>query len=488
MNADCEFVGDVYCENGKVVAVAPVLPSPTDSETRVIDATGLFVMPGGIDTHTHCQLPFMGTVAVDDFDWGTRAAVAGGTTMLLDFVIPSKGQSLLEAYDQWRAWADEKVNCDYSFHVAVTWWSEQVAKEMEILTQEKGINSFKMFMAYKGVFQLTDEELFLSFSQCKKLGALAQVHAENGDLVHEGQKKMLEMGVTGPEGHTMSRPEDVEGEATNRAIVIANRVNTPIYIVHVMSKAAADAVIYHKRRNRIVFGEPIAAGLAVDGTHCWHNCWRHASAYVMGPPLRPDPTTKDYLMELLSTGDMSCVGTDNCTFNANQKAMGASDFTKIPNGVNGIEDRMSIVWEKGVMSGKLSRTQFVGVTSANAAKIFNIFPQKGHIGVGSDADIVIWDGNKTRTISAKTHHHAVDFNIFEGMTVRGVAEYTISRGVVVWEKGELKTKKGSGRFVPRKPFGSIFSTIPIRDQVRAANEVKVDREPYSGPVWQPGQE
>jgi len=485
VNADRQFVGDVLCENGKIVAVGENLEVPEG--IRVVDATDRYVIPGGIDTHTHCQLPFMGTVAVDDFNYGTQAAVAGGTTMLLDFVIPSKGQSLLEAYDQWRAWADPKVNCDYSFHVAVTWWSEKVAEEMEILARERGVNSFKMFMAYKGVFQLTDEELFYSFRQCKRVGALAQVHAENGDLVHEGQKELLQRGVTGPEGHALSRPEEVEGEATNRAIVIANRVNTPIYIVHVMSRAAAEAIIYHKERNKLVYGEPIAAGLGVDGSHCWHKCWRHAAAYVMGPPLRPDPTVKEYLMDLLAANVLSCVGTDNCTFNANQKAMGAGDFTKIPNGVNGIEDRMAIVWEKGVMTGKLTPCQFVAATSTNAAKIFNVYPQKGAIAVGSDADIVVWDGNSTRTISAKTHHHAVDFNIFEGMTVHGIADCTISRGVVVWENGELKTTQGSGKYIPRKAFGPVFDPIVIRDKCRDAEEVAVEREPYSGPVFVPGE-
>lgn len=254
----------------------------------------------------------------------------------MDFVIPSKGQSLLEAYNQWREWADAKVNCDYSFHVAVTWWSDKVSEEMGVLCKEKGVNSFKMFMAYKNVFQLRDEELYHAFQRCKELGALAQVHAENGDVVFEGQKKMLAMGITGPEGHTMSRPEDVEAEATNRAIMIADRVNTPIYIVHVMSKGAADVVAKARREGKRAYGEPIAAGLGVDGTHCWHHDWRHAAAYVMGPPLRPDPTTKEHLMRLLAAGDLQVrtafvihsliciqtVGTDNCTFNAKQKAMG----------------------------------------------------------------------------------------------------------------------------------------------------------------------
>eukprot|EP00163_Fabomonas_tropica_P015792 TRINITY_DN28625_c0_g1_i1.p1 TRINITY_DN28625_c0_g1~~TRINITY_DN28625_c0_g1_i1.p1 ORF type:complete len:504 (-),score=181.78 TRINITY_DN28625_c0_g1_i1:134-1615(-) len=480
VNSDYESKQDVIVENGKITAVGTDLTAPAGAE--VIDATGKYVMPGGIDTHTHFQLPFMGTVSVDDFDVGTQAALAGGTTMVIDFVIPSKNQSLLEAYDQWRGWADPKVNCDYSLHVAVTWWSDQVAKEMEILTKEKGVNSFKCFMAYKGVFMLGDEALFNCFSQCRKLGALPQVHAENGHMVAEGQKRMLEMGITGPEGHELSRPEEVEAEATNRAIMIANRVNVPIYIVHVMSKGAADMIVRARRDNKLVYGEPIAAGLGTDGTHMWNPNWRHAAAYVMGPPLRPDPTVRDYLMNLLATGDLQTVGTDNCTFNGDQKAMGKDDFTKIPNGVNGVEDRMGVVWSKGVATGKLTPSQFVQATSANAARIFNVYPQKGRIAVGSDADIVIWDPKAKRTISAKTHHHAVDFNIFEGMEITGVNEITISRGKVVFRNGKLSTEKGSGRYIPRPTFGPIYNSIQVRDEARNELKRKVEREPYTGPV------
>eukprot|EP01113_Clastostelium_recurvatum_P030904 TRINITY_DN3806_c0_g1_i6.p1 TRINITY_DN3806_c0_g1~~TRINITY_DN3806_c0_g1_i6.p1 ORF type:complete len:430 (-),score=131.96 TRINITY_DN3806_c0_g1_i6:40-1329(-) len=427
----------------------------------------------------------MGTVSVDDFDIGSRAAIAGGTTFFIDFVIPAKGQSLLEAYDQWRGWADPKVNCDFSLHVAVTWWSPQVSEEMGVLVRERGVTSFKVFMAYKGAFMLGDEDMYHVFMRCKALGAIAQVHAENGDMVAEGQKKMLAMGICGPEGHEMSRPEELEAEATNRAITIANRVNTPVYIVHVMSKGAADVICRHRKEGRRVFGEPIAAGLGTDGTHMWHHDWRHAAAYVMGPPLRPDPTTKTLLMDLLASGDLSCVGTDNCTFCADQKAMGKDDFSKIPNGVNGVEDRMSIVWHMGVATGKLTPSDFVRVTSANAARIFNMYPRKGRIEAGTDADIVLWDGEAKRTISAQTHHHAVDFNIFEGMEVTGVATTTIVAGRVVWEENKLNTTKGSGIFVPRTPFGFPFEGIDIRDKVRDERLRKVEREPYTGPVFVP---
>eukprot|EP00794_Sanderia_malayensis_P016724 gene16724-18418_t len=484
VNEDRMFLADVYCEDGKIKEVGAGLSVSND--TKIVDASGQFVMPGGIDTHTHMQLPFMGTVAVDDFYHGTKAAVAGGTTMIIDFVIPQKGESLLSAYDKWKQWADEKVCCDYSFHVAVTWWSEQVKQEMKILTSEKGVNSFKAFMAYKDVFQLSDAELYQAFKACREFGALAQVHAENGDLIHEGAKKMVAMGITGPEGHEMCRPEQVEGEATHRAIVIGDAVNCPVYVVHVMSKSAADVVCEFRRKGFAAFGEPIAAGLGTDGTNYWHKCWRHAAGFVLGPPLRPDPSTPGYLMDLLANGDLQCTGTDNCTFSSDQKAMGKDDFRKIPNGVNGVEDRMSVIWEKGVHNGKMDPCRFVAVTSTTAAKIFNIYPQKGVIAAGSDADIVVWDANAKRTISAKTHHQAVDFNIFEGMECHGVATITISRGKVVWEQNQLNVKRGSGKYVHRSTFAPyVYNRVLQRE--KASKPRKVDREPYTGPVLQIGE-
>ncbi|KAL8614303.1 hypothetical protein ACOMHN_007641 [Nucella lapillus] len=480
VNDDQSFDADVYIENGLIKQVGTNLTVPTEG-VRTIDADGKMVIPGGIDTHTHMQLPFMGTVACDDFYLGTRAALAGGTTMIMDFVLEQHGVSLLEAYDKWRGWADEKVCCDYSLHVAVTWWGDQVAQEMETLTKEKGVNSFKMFMAYKDVFMLEDDALYCAFRRCKELEAIPMVHAENGHLIALKSQEMVAEGIVGPEGHALCRPEDVEAEAVGRAIAIADQAGAPLYVVHVMSKASADVLAAARRKGKVVFGEPIAASLGTDGSHQWNKCWRHAAGHVMGPPLRPDPSTPGYLMDLLANNELQLTGTDNCTFKADQKALGKDDFRQIPNGVNGVEDRMSVIWEKGVHSGKMDPCRFVAVTSTTAAKVFNIYPRKGRIAEGSDGDVVIWDPNQTRKISAETHHQAVDFNIFEGMECHGVPVFVITNGKVVVDEGEVKVTKGSGRFIPTPCNAeAVYGRVEARNQARMPR--KVDREPYTGPV------
>ncbi|XP_068212830.1 dihydropyrimidinase isoform X2 [Palaemon carinicauda] len=481
VNDDMMQDADVYIEDGIIKQVGTNLHTP--GGTRVIEAKGHLVMPGGIDTHTHMQMPFMGTQAIDDFYTGTRAALAGGTTMIMDFALPQRGESLVEAFHRWRTWADPKVCCDYALHVGVTWWSDKVAEEMEELTNELGVNSFKMFMAYKDTWQLCDEDLLQSFKRCRELGALAQVHAENGDAIKENTKKLLDLGITGPEGHELSRPEEVEAEATNRACVLANQVGCPLYICKITSKLAATALGQNLRRGTLVWGETIAAALGTDGSHYYNPCWQHAAGHVMSPPLRNDPKTPSFLMELLDVGDLQTTGTDNCTFSASQKALGKDDFTKIPNGVNGVEDRMSVIWEKGVVSGKMDPCRFVAVTSTNAAKIFNIYPKKGRIAAGSDADIVVWNPHATRVISAKTHHQAVDFNIFEGMEVHGIAEYVVCHGRVVVEEGEVRANSGMGKYVPTPVFNPhVYGRLEERE--RANTPCKVERAPYDGPVAQ----
>ncbi|XP_038116249.1 dihydropyrimidinase isoform X3 [Culex quinquefasciatus] len=449
VNHDGMQQADIYIEDGTIRYVGSGADFVVPGGCRTIDAAGLMVIPGGIDPHTHFQLEFGGTVSVDDFYQGTKAAVAGGTTTIMDFVIPKKGESLLEAYDEWRCRADTKVVCDYGLHVAITWWSKSVRDEMRILCQERGVNSFKCFMAYKGLFQVTDSELYEIFETCKELGAVAQVHAENGDVIAKNVQKLLAAGVTGPEGHELSRTEEVEAEAVNRACVIAHQTKCPLYVVHVMSKSAGIELARARRRyNGVgIYGETLAAALGTDGTNYTHECWHHAACHVLSPPLRPDPTTPEFMMKLLAQDDLQTTGSDNCTFNKAQKELGRGDFTKIPNGVNGVEDRMSVVWEKGVQTGLIDPQRFVAITSTNAAKIFNLYPRKGRIAPGSDADVVIWDPKAVRTISAATHRQACDFNIFEGMKVHGVPEYVIVRGRVCVENGMLRVAEGHGQFV-----------------------------------------
>jgi|TARA_B100001971_G_scaffold13965_1_gene11018 dihydropyrimidinase len=461
VTAEQSFKADVYCEDGRIAQVGLDLDTPTGVE--VIDAGGQFVMPGGIDPHTHMQLPFMGTVASEDFYTGTAAGLAGGTTCIIDFVIPAPQTSLLSAFHQWREWAEKSVS-DYAFHVAVTWWDDSVHQDMGTLVQEHGVNSFKHFMAYKGAIMADDEILVNSFTRAWELGALPTVHAENGELVWQLQRKLMELGITGPEGHPQSRPPEVEGEAANRAIRIAQALKTPVYLVHVSAKESLGEVIRARNEGQRVFGEVLAGHLLVDDSVYLNTDFDTAAAHVMSPPFRPKGH-QDALWRGLQSGNLQTTATDHCCFCADQKAMGKDDFTKIPNGTGGVENRMEVLWHAGVNTGKLTMNEFVRVTSTNAAQIFNMYPRKGSISVGADADLVIWDPEASKTISAKTHHQNVDYNIFEGMTVRGTPSHTVSQGKVVFKDGELSVERGAGRYIERPPFAPYFDAIAkVRDQ------------------------
>ncbi|KAJ8705249.1 hypothetical protein PYW07_011076 [Mythimna separata] len=701
---------DVYIEDGIIKQVGRNLIIP--GGTRTIDATGKLVMPGGIDPHTHFELEMMAAKSADDFYKGTRAAIAGGTTCVIDFVLPQKGQSLVEAYNNWREKADGKVCCDYGLHVGVTWWSPAVKKEMQQLTSEQyGVNSFKMFMAYKDAWMLDDYDLYCAMEACSELRALPQVHAENGNIIARNTEKLLAKGITGPEAHQLSRDEEVEAEAVNRACVIANQANSPLYIVHMMSKSAVRALqLARTRQRQALFGETLAATVGTDGSHYRNSCFRHAAAHVLSPPLRPDPSTPQAMCEALADDHLQLIGSDNCTFHEKDKELGKDNFSKIPNGVNGVEDRMAILWQKAVNTGRtalstkkkklkvfnlvnyvedrrllilvsvvlsitsfssdhlqligsdnctfhekdkelgkdnfskipngvngfedrmailwlkavntvnyvedrmllilvsvvLSITsfssdhlqligsdnctfhekdkelgkdnfskipngvngvedrmailwqkavntdklkvfnvvnyvedrmllilvsvvllitsfssdhlqcgsdnctfhekdkelgkdnfskipnggngvedrmaklwqkavntgimdpcRFVAVTSTNAAKIFNIWPQKGRVAVNSDADLVVWDPKLERTISAATHKQAVNFNIFEGQNVVGSPQYVIVNGRVCLDDGQLRVVEGFGKFL-KTPVDSPLVYDVAHDHEQAA--------------------
>ncbi len=448
VNADQSFKADVYCENGVIQAVGASLDLPAGTE--VIDVSGAYVMPGGLDPHTHMQLPSMGTVSSDDYFTGTAAAAAGGTTMIIDYVVPDKSAPMTPAYQTWREWA-EKSAVDYSFHINVTSWSDSIAEEMARLTEEEGVNTYKFFLSAKGALMLPDEKLLPAFVHCRKIGAMPEVHAENGDVVDYMQKKLCAEGVTAPIGHPMSRPPIVEGEATNRAIMLASMAGCPIYIVHMSCRDAVEAVRRAQANGIRVYGETVPGYLVVDDSVYASPDFTFAAAHVLSPPFRAKEN-QEPLWNALTSQTISVVATDHCPFKNEQKRAGKGDFTKIPNGCGTVENRLDILWHFGVNSKRLTPNEFVALTSANAARIFNIYPKKGCIGAGSDADIVVWDPKKEKTISAKTHHMNVDANIFEGITVRGCAVYTLSRGRIVYNNGRLQAEKGAGRYVKRPKY------------------------------------
>lgn len=471
VNADRSQKADVIVADGKVVAIGQDLDAPTGA--RVIDASGAFVMPGGIDPHTHMQFPFMGTVACDDFYSGTAAALSGGTTMIIDFCIPGPNQSLLDGWRQWHEWG-QKACADWSLHVAITWWSDQVSDEMGTLVADHGINSFKHFMAYKGALMVDDDQMMHSFARCRDLGALPMVHAENGDIVWLLQKALLEAGITGPEGHALSRPPEVEGEATHRAITIAHTAGVPLYVVHTSCRDSHEAIARARANGQRVYGEPLIQHLVLDESEYRNKDWDYAAARVMSPPFRSKDHQKS-LWDGLAAGSLQVVATDHCAFRLEQKRMGRDNFVGIPNGTGGIEDRMAVLWTHGVRTGRLTPNEFVGATSANAARIFNIYPRKGSVSVGADADLLVWDPSATKTISAATQHSRLDVNVFEGIEVTGLPAITISRGNVVWENKELRVQRGEGQYVERPGTSPIFEAVRIRNEIR--RPVAVHREP-----------
>ncbi|WP_419787067.1 dihydropyrimidinase [Pseudodesulfovibrio sp.] len=445
VNADKSEKADVLIEDGVIKAVGTDLKAPNDC--KIIQADGLLVMPGGLDPHTHLEMPTGCIRTADGFDNGGRAALSGGTTMVIDFANPKDGMPFIEAYDRCMEWA-AKSTVNYSFHVTVTRFDKEAAREMRILAEERGVNSFKHFTTYRGSLMLEPEKLLNSFSLVRELGGLCTVHAENDEIITYMQRKLLEKGITQPKGHVLSRPPLAEGEATRHAIALARVAGAPIYIVHMSCKEALRAVIEARESGQEVYAESLCGHLLLDDSVYFNEDPSIAARYVMSPPYRSEDHI-EALWQGFTNGHIMVTGSDNCTFTQAQRNAHLDDFTKIPNGAPGIEDRMRILWSEGVRKGRLTPEQFVAATSANAAKIFNIHPQKGLVAPGSDADIVIWDPNKEHTVSAKTHLQAIDYSVFEGMTFTGSPHMTILGGEVVFENGVVTARKGQGKFVPR---------------------------------------
>jgi dihydropyrimidinase len=440
-------IADVFVQDGKVTAIAANLEKRAGKD-EVIDASGLLVLPGFIDPHVHMELGFMGTVSADDFETGTASGVAGGTTTIIDFCIPARGQSLLEALADWRE-RSKKAVADYTFHMAITGWGDKTAEEMRVVVQEHGITSFKVFMAYKGAIMVDDGELYQVMKHAAKLGAVVTVHAENGDAVAALQKELVARGDLGPEFHPVSRPSSVEGEATGRALMMARLHGTTAYIVHMTCRESVEALERAKLAGQHCYGETCPQYLLLDDRVFAKPDFEGAS-YVMSPPIRPPGLGHhDALWRGLSTGMLDSIGTDHCPFTMEQKRMGKDNFTLIPNGAAGIEDRLQMLYTYGVCEGRFDLQRMVALGSANPAKIFGLYPRKGTIAVGSDADIVLYDPSTTGTRSAKTHHSRADRSIFEGFKVKGSPTHVIVNGQVRYANGKLATERGAGKFLAR---------------------------------------
>jgi len=446
--ASDSFLGDILIEGEKIVQIGTNICQ--DKGTEIIDATGLEIYPGGVDAHTHLDMPFMGTITVDDFESGTIAAACGGTTTIIDFVIPEKGKSLHEAIDIWMKKAYGKSAIDFAFHIALVEFTEDVVKEIpEVI--EKGITSFKCFMAYKPALYVDDYQLLEIFRLAKKEGALMSVHAENGDMLVYVTKHLLAEGKTGPEWHDVAHPDVAEAEAAHRAIVLADFVGVPIYFVHTSSRLTLKEIQKARRKGKFVFCETCPQYLVLNNELYRKNGWE-AAKWVMSPPLR-DKKSNEKLWAGIRDGFVDTVGTDHCSFNfVGQKDLGRDVFTKIPNGIPAIEERVKILYSEGVMKGRISRNRFVEVIATNPAKIFGLYPQKGTIAVGSDADIVIFDPNKKGVISARTHKMKVDYSAFEGIELQGMPVYTISRGKLIVKDYQFLGEKTHGKYIRRKRF------------------------------------
>jgi len=448
VTAEGSQAADVLIDGETIAAIGAGLAGAGMTADETIDAKGKYVIPGAIDVHTHMELPFGGTFAKDTFETGTRAAAFGGTTTVVDFAVQSRGASLRAGLDAWHAKAEGNAVADYGFHMIMSDVNDSTLAEMDALVAE-GVPDFKLFTAYPGVFYSDDGAIFRAMQQTAKNGGLIMMHAENGMAIDVVAEQTVAAGTTDPIGHGLARKAVFEGEATNRVIRLAEAAEVPVYIVHLSAKDALEAVRDARDRGTAAFAETCPQYLFLSLDDLGHGF--EGAKYVCSPPLR----TKDHWDELwkgLVKDDLQVVSTDHCPFDfEGQKELGRGDFRKIPNGLPGVEDRVDLLHDGGVAGGRISRERWVEVISTAPAKLFGMYPRKGSVSVGADADLVVYDPQRKRTISAKTHHMDVDYSCYEGRTVQGGSDVVLSRGSVIVREGQFTGRKGHGRFVKRSP-------------------------------------
>jgi dihydropyrimidinase len=445
-----DYIGDVFVDNGTVSLIGESLDVVAD---KVIDASGKYVIPGAIDPHTHIELPFGGTVTCDDFTSGTVSAAFGGTTSLVDFCFQMPGQTFAQGLETWHEKIERcKPVIDVGFHMAITDLREGGTLDDLAKVPDEGVTSYKLFMAYKGAVMVDDETLFKAMEVAAETGAVVMVHAENGDAIDILVKRALAEGHTEPVWHARTRPPETEGEATNRAIQLARVAGCPLYVVHVSCQEAIEPIAIAREKNWEVWGETCTQYFFIDESYLDQPDFE-GGKYVYTPPPRAKEN-QEHLWKAVASDVLSVVSTDHCPFNwPEQKGLGRDDFSKIPNGGPGIENRLHMLYTFGVRTGRLTMNRFVELTSTNVAKYFGLYPRKGTIAPGSDADIVVWDPDKKLIISAKTHHSNVNYNLFEGTEVTGAPEVVLVRGQVIVENDELVAQPGAGQFVRRARFG-----------------------------------
>ena len=449
ITADSDQVADIFIEGEKIKVIGKNLSVQAD---ETIDASGKLVFPGGIDPHVHLDMPFMGTYSSDNYETGTRAALFGGTTMVIDFILQKQGNSLQAALDEWRSRSNGNCVGDYSFHMAVTDFNENTKKEIKHFVEEEGITSFKTFMAYKGALMIDDRQMVGLMEEVKKQGGLVTVHATNGDMIDYLVSKHREEGRLSPLYHYLSQPEVTEAEATERFADMANYTGCPGYIVHLTCEGALNAVRNATRRNQNVLVETCIQYLIIDASLYQRE---DGGKWVMSPPLR-EKKDQETLWAGINQGIVKVVATDHCPFKWQQKLMGKDDFSKIPNGHPAIENRMELLFSEGVGKGRISLNKYVEVTSTNPAKIFGMFPRKGTIGIDSDADIVIFDPDEKHTVSVSTHHMNVDYSAYEGWELTGKVKTVLLRGRVAVDNNVCKLEKGYGKFIRRNKVNGMI--------------------------------